>query len=149
MRRRKIFRTTVFWLSVLSAVAFGAFSLSSPSAAGPAPLQDWQAKVDAGVLNKATLGQTEFLIYLAEKADLSGADALATKEEKGQYVYARLTSVAEASQAGVRQTLESLGAQYRPFWVSNAVWARSDLSVLEAVAQRPEVAYVYAAGAAR
>ena len=153
MRRQKIFRTAAVWLTALSALTFSALTLTSPSAAGSARpgagqilAQDWQAKVDPDVLNKASLGETEFLIYMAEKADLSGADALPTKEEKGQYVYSQLTAVAEASQGGVRQTLETFGAEYRSFWVSNAVWAKGGLALLQAVAARPDVAYVYASG---
>lgn len=146
MSRQKILRARTFWLLVFTAVTFGAFALSSPSAAGSAPALEWQVKVDAGVLNRASLGQTDFLIYMAERADLSGADALPTKEEKGRYVFGRLTEVARVSQGGVIQTLETFGAQYRSFWVSNAVWARGDLTALEAIARRPDVAFVYATG---
>jgi serine protease AprX len=153
MRRQRFFRTTAFWSFLLFAMALSASSLPSPSAAGrlrpdavSAPALDWQAKVDSEVLRKATLGRAEFLVYMAAKADLSGADALATKEEKGRYVYDKLTETAEASQAGVRQTLEMLGVEYRPFWVSNAVWVEGGLAVLEALARRPEVAYIYPSG---
>jgi serine protease AprX len=150
MDRQKIFRTRAFWLLFVSALALSFLSSPSPSAAGSgpagAPASDWQAKVESVVLDKAALGQTEFLVYLSQRADLSGAEALATKEQKGQYVYDRLTAAAASSQSGVRQTLEAFGAEHRAFWVSNAVWAKGDLAVVQAVASRPEVAYVYASG---
>ncbi|HLL76417.1 MAG TPA: S8 family serine peptidase [Pyrinomonadaceae bacterium] len=153
MRRQKIFRAAALSLLVLSAVALGAYHSAPPSAAGAAAASalaqlapELQAKVDSSVLEKAALGRTEFLIYMGRKADLSGADALSTKEEKGQYVYEKLTATAEASQSGVRQTLAEFGAEYRSFWVSNAVWAKGDLTVVKAIAAHPEVAYIYASG---
>ena len=151
MNRQKIFRTTYIWLLVLSMLVFSLFSFSPPSAArsgqpvtGTTP--DWQGKVDPSVLNKAALGKTEFLIYLSEKADLSGADSLSTKEEKGQYVYDQLRATAEASQLDVLQTLNMFAAEHQSFWISNSIWARGDLTVLQAVAMRPEVSYIFASG---
>jgi hypothetical protein len=101
MRRQRFFRTTAFCSFLLFALALCASSLPPPSAAGAArpdavftPALDWQAKVDAGVLRNSALGRAEFLVYMSEKADLSGAVALATKEEKGGYVYDRLTATA-------------------------------------------------------
>ena len=148
MKRKKIFRTTAFWLLVLSMLAFSTASFLPPSAAGKSEAADglltadWQAKVQSTVLEKAALGQTEFLIYMEQKADLSRAESLATKEEKGQYVYDQLTQTAETSQSGLKQLLDSYGVEYRAFWISNAVWAKGDISVVQAVASRPEVAYI-------
>ena len=57
---------------------------------GRAQASNWQAKVDPGVLQASTQGDTEFLIFLTEQADVSGAARLATKLEKGTYVLKRL-----------------------------------------------------------
>lgn len=122
----------------------GGWSLSRSSSAQSL---SWEDKVEPSVLNAAaTTGQAEFLIYMSSQADLSGAGALTTKEEKGQFVYDSLTATAQATQPAVLNTLESLGATYRGFWVSNAIWAKGDLAVVQAVAVRPDVAYIYASG---
>ena len=102
----------------------------------------WRAKVDPSVLAAAANGQTEFLIYMSSVADLSAAKSLRTKAEKGKYVYEKLTATAEASQPAVRQTLDGLGAEYRSFWISNVIWAKGSLAVIEAVAPLAQVAYI-------
>ena len=91
-------------------------------------------------------GQTEFIVYMVQQADLSGAYALDTKEEKGQYVFEQLTSLAEATQPPVRQTLTLFGAEYQAFWISNAISAKGNLAVVQAVAMLPEVAAVQPVG---
>ena len=108
--------------------------------------QSWQNKVDASVLSKASTGKTQFLIYMEKQADLSGAEALTTKAEKGEYVFRQLTAAANESQPAVRQMLQSLGTEFRSFWVTNAIWAKGDLAVVQAIALRPEVAYVFESG---
>ena len=141
-------------LSLISVLAVAVFTSTAPSAARSdlsnntsiITTQDWQSKVDASVLSKATAGQTEFLIYMARQADLSGADALSTKEEKGEYVYRQLTATAAETQPVVKQVLQSFGSEFRGFWVTNAIWGKGGLAAIQAVALRPEVAYVYASG---
>ena len=154
MKRQKPFRTTLVSLLVLAILMFSLFASQSPSAArgrqlpgtGTVSTLDWQSKVDATVLAVAAAGQAEFLVYMSRRADLSGASALTTKEEKSQYVYERLTAAADATQPAVRVVLDSLGAEYKTFWISNSIHVKGNLVVLEAVAKLPEVAYVYQTG---
>ena len=105
----------------------------------------WQDKVDPWVLETAASeNEAEFLLYLSEQADLSGAADLQSKDEKGQYVYDQLTAVAAQSQPALLQALDKLGVAYEPFWIANMVWVRGDEAALAKLAQRPEVAHVYA-----
>ena len=60
---------------------------------------NWQEKVDPWILNQAADAQVEFLVYLAEQADLSPADQLPTKLEKTTYVYQTLSRLAAQTQA--------------------------------------------------
>ena len=117
-----------------------------PSDANAVSASGWQTKVDATILSAAGLAETEFLIYMKQQADLSGSSALQTKEEKGQYVYQQLTTTAQATQANVKQTLTQLGAPFRSFWISNTLWAKGNLAVVQAVASLPEVAAIYQVG---
>lgn len=105
----------------------------------------WASKVDPWVL--ATAGRdrdAEFLVFLAEQADLSGAAELSTKEAKGAYVYQQLTTVARRTQPPIIAALQDLEAEYRPFWIANAIWVRGNMAVIEAMAQRLDVAHLYA-----
>jgi serine protease AprX len=105
---------------------------------------DWQSKVDAPVLAATASGDTEFIVFLSEQADLSGAAALQTKLEKGTYVYQRLTEVAKRTQPPVLAALDKLGIEHRAYWVTNMIWARGSAAAVEAMARRPEVARLYA-----
>lgn len=120
--------------------------LVAPGAASAAAGR-WQDKVDASVLAAAQAqGEAEFLIVLAEQADLAGAAALRSKEEKGAWVYGQLTAVAARTQAAVLAELERRGVPHRAFWIVNLIWARGDAATLEAVARRRDIAHLYASG---
>ena len=96
----------------------------------------WQSKVDPWVLETGTTGQTEFLVYLTEQADLSQAAALKTKLEKGTYVYEQLTAVAARTQPAVTAALEKQGVQYRTYWVANMIWVRGGLDAVQSMSER-------------
>ncbi|HEX7976056.1 MAG TPA: S8 family serine peptidase, partial [Anaerolineales bacterium] len=112
---------------------------------GTAPLvsAQWQTKVDPQLLSSAAQGEMEFLVFLKDQADLSGAAQLKTRLEKGRYVYDRLTATAQRSQGPVIAALAALGAAYRPYWVANIIWVRGDQRVLQALAQRSDVSHLY------
>src|SRR3990172_4912710 len=133
-------------LAVVSAVSltFSAISV------GPASAQtDWTSKVDPAVLDAASLGETDFIVYMAAKADLAPAAGLGTKEAKGAYVYEALTSVAGASQAGLVSQLASASASYQHYWITNAVVTSGDLALVQAVASRTDVKNVFPVGKGR
>lgn len=104
----------------------------------------WQDKTDPWVVLQAEKGQTEFILFLAEQADLSGAAQLKSKQEKGRWVFEHLTAVAEKTQKPVIEALRSVGAEYKPFWVANMIWVRSDMETVRAMAQRQDVSRVSA-----
>ncbi|MGD8794530.1 MAG: S8 family serine peptidase, partial [Anaerolineae bacterium] len=102
-------------------------------------------KVDAEVWEALEAeGEAEVLVVLGAQADLSGAGRLATKEARGRYVYEALRAMAEGSQAGLRAGLAARGAEYRTFYVVNAVWVRADEGLVTWLAARPEVARIEA-----
>ena len=83
--------------------------------------QSWQAKIDGEVLSAIAEGKTDFILYLADQADLRGAKYLKTKQEKGQYVYQRLTAVARRSQKPIITSLTGSDADFRPYWIANMI----------------------------
>ncbi len=135
------------WLRVLCGVLLAAGLMSwlivSVQTAVTQPV-DWTQKVDPWVLETAVAGDTEFLLYLTEQADLSGATLLTGKEAKGHYIYQQLTAVAQRTQPGLVAQLDDLGVPYRRYWIANMIWIRGDQSVIETLSRRPDVAHIYA-----
>ena len=104
----------------------------------------WRAKVDPWVLDTASEGETEFIVFLAQQANVSGAEALKSKVEKGRFVFEALTQTADATQGPVLKALQAAGVEYRPYWITNMIWVRGGMSAVEAMARRSDVAHVYA-----
>jgi hypothetical protein len=88
-------------ITVLTALLIVTTDSSGFGAEHLAPDAPWWSKVDPWVLDRAATEQTEFLVLLAEQADLSAAASLPTKLEKGRYVYETLTGLAARTQAPV------------------------------------------------
>jgi subtilisin family serine protease len=104
----------------------------------------WQSKVDPAVLIAISGGDTEFIVLLSEQADLSRAMKLKTKQEKGDYVYQRLTEVARRTQRPITTTLSEMGVDYRPFWIANMIWVRGDENTLASMAKRSDITHIFA-----
>jgi serine protease AprX len=102
------------------------------------------AKVDPWVLATGAAGPTEFLVFLAEQADLSAADRLPTREAKGRFVFDRLRETADRTQGPLLALLAEHGAEHQPFWVANMIRVRGDLALAQQLAERDDVAYVHA-----
>ncbi len=117
---------------------------TSRQAGSIAAAPDWQEKVDPWILNTSASRPTEFLVYLSEQADLSLADQLPTKLEKATYVYQTLSRLATKTQAPVIRALAAQGAEYRSYWVANMIWVHGDASLVQTLAQRADVAHLYA-----
>ena len=100
----------------------------------------WRDKVDAGLLLQMRTDETpSFVVLFEEKADLSGAAAIKGRAAKSAYVFQQLTSVAQRSQAGVIQYLNALGAPYQSLYIVNALETSGDASLIEQLAERPDV----------
>ena len=84
----------------------------------------------------------EFFVVLVDQADLSGAINLATKAEKGHYVYDALRNKSQATQGPVVQWLRERGIEHRSFYIVNAVLVKGSREVAEALAARPDVARI-------
>lgn len=132
--------------TIVLGVFIAVLALATQSAARFQPVESmrWMEKVDTGVYELAQKGQTEFIVFLTEQADLNGAYALGTKLAKGKYVYERLTEVARREQDPVVEALKAQRASYRPYWIANMIWVRGGLRVVQAMAERPDVAHIYA-----
>ncbi|NTU62157.1 MAG: hypothetical protein HGB05_01850 [Chloroflexi bacterium] len=85
---------------LLIAIALPALAVSSSARA------EAVSKIHRWVIDHTANGQSaEFLVVLADQADLSGAAKLITKQEKGRYVYTALYKKAQETQRPIAQWL--------------------------------------------
>jgi hypothetical protein len=99
-------------------------------------------KIESLVLEElAASGQTDLFIWMQEKADLSPAYQLQTKEERGRFVYETLRETAERTQRDLRRVLDRMGVEYRPFYIANKILVLGGTQTLALeVAARTDVA---------
>ena len=86
--------------------------------------------------------QAEFMIVLADQADLSGAAALKTKKEKGRFVRDALWNKSQATQGPVLKWLAEHGLEHRSFYIVNAIWVKGRYEDAMALALRPDISRV-------
>jgi serine protease AprX len=146
MKLEKVF--TAARLLVLVALIVAATSSSSQTSyarpANPEPTAP-SDKIAPWVLEHTTGGsQAEFLIVLADQADLSGAEALPTKLEKGQYVRDALWNKAQSTQAPLLAQLAARHVEYCSYYIVNLIWVKGDRSLALDLAARPDVARIEA-----
>jgi serine protease AprX len=87
-------------------------------------------------------GRVEVLVILRDRADLSGADRLPGRAARGRYVYDSLQGVAHRTQRSVQALLQAEGAEYRAFYLVNALWVRADARLVRGLAALPDVEHI-------
>ena len=98
------------------------------------------AKIDPWVLEQtASKGHAGFLVVLADQADLSAAERLRTKEEKGSYVYRVLYDKAQDTQKPIINWLKSNGIEHQSFYIVNMILVKGTINVALTLAARPDV----------
>ena len=100
------------------------------SLASTVPGQTWQDKIHPILAGHTGDEPIEFLVILKNRADLSAARGITTKEDKTTFVVERLQKVAAVTQTPLIKILEARGAEVRPFWIANAIWVRADRGTL-------------------
>ncbi len=113
--------------------------------AGATPPQASAArdKIDAWVIERTSGGkEAEFLVVLAERADLSHARRLPDKKAKTRFVRDALYARALSAQASLLAWLRARGIDHQSFYLVNAVRVRGTAGIAEAIAARPEVARI-------
>ncbi len=151
-------KAAVFNVLVVVALVMGLLPLpalaASPSASSAnldEPVNTTQPdnpvdKIEPLVLEQLTTdGRTDFFVWMKEKADLSPAYKLKTKQERGRFVYETLRAVAERTQKDVRAYLDRQGVQYQSFYIANKILVRgSTQTLLMNLAARADVAKITA-----
>src|SRR5438874_3762005 len=125
--------------AAIMVVLFALGKASPQPRTAPAPA----SKIASWVTQHTANGQqAEFFIELADQADLSGAETLPTKAEKGRFVYETLLKKAQTTQQPILQWLEQHGIKYQSFYIINSVLVKGDRQLAEAMAARPDVAHI-------
>ena len=121
----------------------GTFLAFLSFAAAPARTPDQIAamkKIAPWVIERTANGNdAEFLVVLADQADLQGANAVKTKEEKGRYVRNALWEKAQATQSPLLKWLEEHKIEHRSYYIVNLVWVKAGFDVAMTLAARPDV----------
>jgi serine protease AprX len=86
--------------------------------------------------------QAAFFVVLADQADLSGAAALRTKNEKGRFVHDALWNKSQITQRAILRWLREHGVEHRSFYIVNAILVKGTREIAEALARRPDVARI-------
>src|SRR5881409_1407920 len=139
---RRIF-CSLFFVAA-AAAAIGAVASSRTSGQGGSPNQSVAAQKIAPWVTEHTANgqQAEFLVVLADQADLSPAAALNTKAEKGRFVHDALWNKAQTTQGPILQWLRERGIEHSSFYIVNAILVKGSREIAEALASRPDVARV-------
>ena len=141
--------------ALLALIAFGLYSGASALARDPNPDQERhripqnvanlaiENKIAPWVMERTANGQqAEFIVVLADQANLRRAAALPTKSEKSRYVYDALRNKSQATQGPILQWLRERGIEHRSFYIVNGLWVKGSREIAEALAARPDVARV-------
>ena len=140
-RGRRIFLSFLLTAAALAGLAARSSSRATDQAGSPN--QNDSAKIAPSVVAQTANGQqAEFIVVLADQADLSSAAAMRTKAEKGRFVRDALWNKAQATQGPVLQWLRARGIEHHSFYIVNALWVKGDRAVAEALAARTDVARV-------
>jgi serine protease AprX len=94
------------------------------------------------IAQTANRQQAEFFLVLADQADLSGAAALRSKNEKGRFVHDALWNKSQMTQRAILQWLREHGIEHRSFYIVNAILVKGTREIAEALARRPDVARI-------
>lgn len=128
------------WGAVLIGVLAATMAGSPTYAVAPST---GDQKVSAAVRAAASASdKITFWVTFHAKADLSSATTKRAKADKAAEVRRLKLATATTSQAGVRHLLESAGADYKPYWISNRIKVTGSSKLLDALASRDEVAAI-------
>ena len=78
-------------------------------------------------------------VILKDQADLSDVRQIQNIDERRMAAYQELTQLANESQSGLRKTFDSLGVEYTPYYLVNAMEVRGGTLVRLFLLTRPEV----------
>jgi serine protease AprX len=105
--------------------------------------QNGLAKIEDVLFEKAQhQKEVEALVILHDQADVSFAQTLLTKEQKGEYVFTTLKNHAEQKQQRLLDFLQKENIDFRNFHIVNALYVKTSVENLRIIAEMPEIAMI-------
>ena len=142
-RLRIVFCSVLFIAATIAVVGGTGSSRAISQRVEESPRRPFHLKIAPWVIERTANGQkAEFFVVLTDQADLSGAINLATKAEKGRYVYEELRNKSQTTQRPILQWLRERGIEHRSFYIVNAILVKGSREIAEALAARPDVARI-------
>ncbi|MDC8011938.1 S8 family serine peptidase [Tahibacter soli] len=89
-------------------------------------------------------GTVEAIVAFDDRAVPALVDPNADVVARRTAWIAMLRATAERSQSALLARLRDDGVEHRAYWINNTVWVRADAATIAAIAQRDDVAAVYA-----
>src|SRR5437764_8816408 len=112
-----------FLLTVAALAGLAAIRSSRATDQAGSPNQNDSAKIAPWVVEHTANGhRAEFIVVLADQADLSGAAMLRAKMDKGRFVRDALRNKAQTTQGPILQWLSARGVEHRTFDLVNELW---------------------------
>ena len=140
---RRLFCSLFFVAAAIIALgAIGSSRAISMQGGAPGPGASTNKMAPWVVEHTANGQQAEFMVVLADQADLRPAAALPTKTEKGRFVYDALRNKSQTTQGPILQWLRERGIEPRSFYIINAILVKGSREIAESLAGRPDVARV-------
>lgn len=101
---------------------------------------EWKQKIDPVLLQEMNDGRySEFLVIFKEQPSTDAARSLWKKEDKGRFVYKKLSETATGTQKIALGLVQEKAKNYKSFWIINAIWAEGNLELASELAKLPEV----------
>ena len=120
MQTRSTYKVLALLLMV--ALLLGIAVNTSRANVAPAEAEQSLEKVEAEVLDAiSTKGSSDFVVEMAEHADLKAAYEIKDWSERGWYVYNTLKEVADRTQKPIIQMLDQKGIKYQSFFAGNEI----------------------------
>ncbi|MCX4822267.1 S8 family serine peptidase [Streptomyces sp. NBC_01142] len=121
-------------------LALGAFPAQAQEPVEPRP-SAYLDKTEGLLIERlATKGRATFWVALTHEADTSAARKAKGKTAKARTLYETKTAYAKKSQAPLRALLDSAGARYEAFWITNTLKVTAGKALAEKIAARADVA---------
>src|SRR5574340_29163 len=116
----------IFIISLTALLLLGVISGLNPSLPAAAQVENPQAKVDSKVLESLRGGKSaDFIIVMAEQADLSAAYGMSDWDERGWYVYNTLKETAARTQKRSLAELKRRGVRAESFFAGNEIYVHA------------------------
>ncbi len=97
-------------------------------------------KIERRVLDDtANSKSTQFIVLMAEQADVSKAYAMRDQDARGWFVYNSLRATADRSQSAIKAALDARSIGYKSYWAANMLVVSGNRSLVDTLAARSDV----------